>query len=171
MINEYVSLVLILVATIGIPFYLISKFGDDRNRRRRELVSDSLIEEIRTKKNVAVELTREQLKFFDGIIIDIILISLKGVIYNTTSAPEFYGEDGGYHVYAGKESGRALGKMTLGKPQHDEDLENPWVDDLTPEQNKVLDDWIKLFKRKYPVVGSMKKNVVSLSSTSSKKNN
>ena len=144
--NEYAALGLVLAATIGIPYYFIThKFGDDRNRRRRELVPDSTIEEIRNE--TSVELTRAQLNFFDGKTIDIILISLKGVIYNTTSAPEFYGEEGGYHVYAGKESGRALGKMTLGKPQHDDDLENPWVDDLTPEQEKVLDDWIKLFKR------------------------
>ena len=153
--NEYAILCVALVAMIGVPYYFISRFGNDLDRRRRELVSDATIDEIREKKSVA--LTREQLKFFDGKTIDIILISLKGVIYNTTSAPEFYGEEGGYHVYAGMESGRALGKMTLGKPQHDDDLENPWINDLTPEQDKVLDDWIKLFKRKYPVVGSIKR--------------
>ena len=153
--NEYAILGLALVAMIGVPYYFISRFGNGLDRRRRELVPDATIDEIRMKHPVA--LTREQLKFFDGKTIDIILISLKGVIYNTTSAPEFYGEEGGYHVYAGMESGRALGKMTLGKPQHDDDLENPWVNDLTPEQDKVLDDWIKLFKRKYPVVGSIKR--------------
>ena len=60
-------------------------------------------------------------------------------------------------MYTQERSRTALGKMTLGKPQHDDDLENPWINDLTPEQDKVLDDWIKLFKRKYPVVGSIKR--------------
>ena len=60
-----------------------------------------------------------------------------------SSAPEFYGKDGGYHIYAGREAGRALGKMTLRTPQHDEDMLQPWVDDLDGPQKKVLADWVR----------------------------
>ena len=38
-----------------------------------------------------------------------IFISLSGVVYDVTSAPQFYGYGAAYHVYAAKESGRALG--------------------------------------------------------------
>ena len=86
-----------------------------------------------------------------------ILVSMDGRIFDMTPAPEFYGEGSGYHVYAGREAGRALGKMTLinDKPQHIIDLDEPWVLDLTAEQVKTKSDWIAKFVTKYKVVGRL----------------
>lgn len=38
-----------------------------------------------------------------------------------------------------------------------QDLENSSIDDLTPDQLKVLDDWVRKFEtvRKYPIVGNL----------------
>lgn len=87
-----------------------------------------------------------------------ILVSMDGRIFDMTSAPEFYGKGSGYHVYAGREAGRALGKMTLinNKPQHAIDLLEPWVDDLDAEQRKTKADWIKKFESKYTLVGTIR---------------
>jgi len=67
----------------------------------------------------------------------------------------FYGPKGGYHRFAGKDASRALAKMSF----EPEDIENGNVDDLEEKQQKVLADWIKTFagKKKYPVVGTLKK--------------
>ena len=88
-----------------------------------------------------------------------ILVSMDGRIFDMTSAPEFYGKGSGYHVYAGREAGRALGKMTLinNKPQHAIDLREPWVDDLDAEQRKTKADWIKKFETKYKLVGTIRR--------------
>lgn len=97
----------------------------------------------------------ESLRQFDGQQGKQIYIALNGVVYDCTSAPVFYGPGKKYHVYAGREAGRALGKMTLMDfpEQHKKDLANPWVKDLKPEEEEVLLDWIRKFFKKYPVVG------------------
>lgn len=99
------------------------------------------------------KLSTGQLRLFDGELREPIYLSIDRMIFDVSSAPEFYGKGSPYHVYAGRESGRALGKMTLRTPQHDDDLANPWVDDLDEEQIKVRQDWKDKLQKKYPVVG------------------
>ena len=67
----------------------------------------------------------------------------------------FYGPKGGYNRFAGKDASRALAKMSF----EPEDVENTSVDDLEEKNKKILADWIKTFgeKKKYPVVGKLKK--------------
>ena len=52
----------------------------------------------------------------------------------------------------GRDASRALAKMSLDPST----VENPVVlDDLTKEENKVLDDWIEKLSKKYPVIGNV----------------
>ena len=152
---EYVHEIVvgILIAICGVVFIFMSIQRKRKSSGPR--VSKDILAEL-DKEHPKVTLTLNDLRSFNGVNHQKILISLSGAVFDVTSAPEFYGTQGGYHVYAGREAGRALGKMTLGKPQHDIDLESPWEDDLDDAQKKVLDDWVKLFRRKYPVVGTIK---------------
>jgi membrane-associated progesterone receptor component len=68
---------------------------------------------------------------------------------------EFYGSQGGYNRFAGKDVSRALAKMSF----EADDLTNTSIDDLEDKQKKVLADWIKTFEERkgYPIVGRLKK--------------
>jgi len=142
---------ILVVLFVGVACMIAPRSRFDGGKGKRCVTKATLEELAGDSPNVSLRL--DQMRMFNGQDHQKILISLQGTIYDVTSAPEFYGKDGGYHVYAGREAGRALGKMTLGQPEHDEDLENPWKSDLDEKQEKVLRDWIKLYKRKYPVVG------------------
>ena len=58
---------------------------------------------------------------------------------------------GSYSIFAGKEVARALAKMTLDPKDCCAKL-----DDLSPEQLKVLEDWEVKLKAKYPTVGKVR---------------
>ena len=79
-----------------------------------------------------------------------ILLSLQGAVYDITLARNFYGPGGSYHVYAGREASRALGKMSLDAADCTDD-----VADLTEKQLATLDGWKKKFDEKYTVVGQV----------------
>ncbi|CAL5225355.1 g8158 [Coccomyxa viridis] len=79
-----------------------------------------------------------------------ILLSLRGKIYDVSSAKEMYGPGGSYALFAGKECARALGKMTMDA----KDCSGS-VEDLTEGQMKTLHDWEEKFRSKYPEVGKL----------------
>jgi membrane-associated progesterone receptor component len=83
-----------------------------------------------------------------------IYVGIKGKVVDVSfGGKEFYGPGETYHIFAGIDASRALAKMSF----NEEDLKNSSIDDLTPEQLKVLDDWEKKFitTKKYPVVGTI----------------
>ena len=118
-------------------------FLDYRHRRKWESLMD--------KK----ELTMAELRCFKGLYGSPIYISLAGIIFDVSKGADFYRKGMAYHVYAGQESGRALGHMSLGKPIHNVHMRDPLVDDLQDKQRKILADWIAKFKVKYPVVATL----------------
>ena len=109
-------------------------------------------------------LTKEDLAKFDGSSEDIpegyatapIYLGAGDKVYDVSfGGVTFYGPQGGYNRFAGKDVSRALAKMSF----EPEDVINTSVDDLEDKQKKILADWIKTFeeKKKYPVVGKLKK--------------
>eukprot|EP00244_Chara_vulgaris_P007950 TRINITY_DN2988_c0_g1_i1.p2 TRINITY_DN2988_c0_g1~~TRINITY_DN2988_c0_g1_i1.p2 ORF type:complete len:105 (+),score=16.44 TRINITY_DN2988_c0_g1_i1:260-574(+) len=97
-------------------------------------------------------LTRSQLAVYNGSDSSKpLLVAVKGNIYDVTSAPNFYGKGGNYHCLVGKDASRALGRMSLEKP----DLESSVLSDLTSEQVTTLNEWEGKFRAKYPVVGRL----------------
>lgn len=55
---------------------------------------------------------------------------------------------GAYAVFAGRECARALARMIVDVSECTDEL-----DDLEARQIKTLEDWIRKFQAKYPVVG------------------
>ncbi|KAL7622986.1 hypothetical protein AAE478_006665 [Parahypoxylon ruwenzoriense] len=70
-----------------------------------------------------------------------------GKVYDV-SANKAYREGGSYHVFAGKDASRALGKTST-KP---EDVRPEWQD-LDNKEKQTLDDWNTFFSKRYNVVG------------------
>lgn len=80
-----------------------------------------------------------------------ILFSVGGKIYDVTESRDFYGPGGAYHVFAGREIARALGKMAIEEAECRGDIE-----DLTPRELSILKDWVDKFDSKYTVVGEVR---------------
>jgi len=98
---------------------------------------------------VQLELTRDELAKFDATNPDEpVYIAVKGVIYDASSKRESYVPGASYNCFAGKDCARALATMSL-KPENCV----PDIDGLTPEQLKILDDWVTYYADRYPVVG------------------
>ncbi len=80
-----------------------------------------------------------------------IYISLRGNVYDVTSAADFYGPGQAYHCMAGREASRALAKLSF----EEEDLSSTDLSDLGPFARETLDGWEEKFihYKCYPVVG------------------
>jgi len=79
---------------------------------------------------------------------------LNGTIFDVSyGGYDNYCVGGSYHLFAGADASRALGKMSLS----DEDVENSDISDFTESDMETLADWEKKFRegRKYPVVGEL----------------
>ncbi|KAI1344767.1 cytochrome b5 [Xylariaceae sp. FL0016] len=74
-------------------------------------------------------------------------VAIKGKVYDV-SAKDAYREGGSYHVFAGKDASRALGKTSTKA----EDVKAEWKD-MDDKEKKVLDDWVKYFSNRYNIVG------------------
>ncbi|XP_078001028.1 neudesin-like [Glandiceps talaboti] len=102
--------------------------------------------------------TDEDLAKYDGSIPELpIYMAVKGVVFDVTGSPEYYGKGAPYNALAGKDCTRAVAKMSL----EPEDLSSD-VTGLTDSQLNDLENVFKnTYKRKYKVVGHMAFSVVS----------
>lgn len=83
-----------------------------------------------------------------------ILVAVNGKIYDMTEARNFYGPGGAYHVYAGREAARALGKMSLEESECTGE-----IDDLSEKEKTTLEQWETKFASKYKVVGQVRRRI------------
>ena len=83
-----------------------------------------------------------------------IYIGIKNKILDVSyGGKEMYGVGGPYHLFSGIDASRALAKMSF----EPEIIASHNLDDLTPTEQKTLNDWEKKFidAKKYPVVGEL----------------
>ncbi len=112
---------------------------------------DSLQEEMESLAIIPdVIVTRDELMRYTGSQHEKrIYLCCKNIVYDVTSARDFYGPEGPYANFAGRDASRALALMSL----KIEDVENTELSDLNEEQLNVLNDWERKFKSKYKIVG------------------
>ncbi|KAK2069517.1 hypothetical protein P8C59_004092 [Phyllachora maydis] len=79
-------------------------------------------------------------------------VAIKGKVYDVTGN-KAYQPGGSYHVFAGKDASRALGKSSTKA----EDVSADW-EDLDENEQKTLDEWIMFFAKRYNVVGVVAKD-------------
>ena len=98
-----------------------------------------------------MELTLEELKKYDGSDpTKAIYISIKGRIFDVSEGKSFYGPDGPYSIFAGKDATRALAKMS----KDPNDVVSS-LDGLSDKELSVLVDWENKFLAKYPIVATL----------------
>ena len=112
---------------------------------------DSLQEEMESLAIIPdVIVTRDELMRYTGSQHEKrIYLCCKNIVYDVTSAKDFYGPEGPYANFAGRDASRALALMSL----KIEDVENTDLSDLNEEQLNVLNDWERKFKSKYKIIG------------------
>ncbi|GMM34579.1 hypothetical protein DASC09_019040 [Saccharomycopsis crataegensis] len=100
------------------------------------------------------KIPRLELLQYDGVKSDLIYVGIKGTVFDVTNNIKAYGPGTSYHIFTGKDSSRGLAKSSL-KPE-DNSFENSYViDDLTPSELKVLEDWFTFFSKRYNIVGKV----------------
>jgi membrane-associated progesterone receptor component len=97
--------------------------------------------------------TLEQLLEFNGVGEKSIYVAMKGDVFDVSKARNMYGPEGGYHCFAGRESSRAMAKMSF----EESELSNPDYSDLSPFEKSTLADWYEKFRyyKGYPIVGKV----------------
>ncbi|XP_018409295.1 PREDICTED: neudesin [Nanorana parkeri] len=86
-----------------------------------------------------------------------IYMAVKGAVFDVSAGKEFYGKGAPYNALAGKDSTRAVAKMSL-DPM---DLTYETTG-LTEEQLKSLDDIFEnVYKKKYPIVGYTSRRILN----------
>uniref|UniRef100_A0A3Q1EJ27 Neudesin neurotrophic factor n=1 Tax=Acanthochromis polyacanthus TaxID=80966 RepID=A0A3Q1EJ27_9TELE len=114
----------------------------------------ALAEEVKLKYKPATKpvrlFTEEELKRYDGSQEEQpIYLAIKGVVFDVTTGKEFYGRDAPYNALVGKDSTRAVAKMSLDPADLTSDTSG-----LTEEQLESLDSIFEgTYKTKYPIVG------------------
>ncbi|KYO43631.1 neudesin [Alligator mississippiensis] len=86
-----------------------------------------------------------------------IYMAVKGVVFDVSSAKEFYGKGAPYNALVGKDSTRGVAKMSLDLADLTHDTTG-----LTEEELKSLDEiFNNVYKAKYPVVGYTARRILN----------
>ena len=103
------------------------------------------------KRDPPRDFTVEQLREFDGTIKKSLYVGLCREVFDVTEAASFYGPGNSYNCFAGRESTRAMAKLSF----EEEDLSSLREDDFGGFEKQTLEDWYQKFKyyKNYPVMG------------------
>ncbi|XP_056152301.1 neudesin [Lampris incognitus] len=118
------------------------------------LVCANLADEVKPKREPATKPSRlfveEELRRHDGGEDgQPIYMAIKGVVFDVTKGKEFYGKGMPYNALVGKDSTRAVAKMSLDPADLTSDTTG-----LTEDELKSLDSIFEgTYKAKYPIVG------------------
>jgi len=99
--------------------------------------------------------TNEEIRKYDGRGEDgRILVAVNGKVFDMTRGKRFYGPDGPYSVFAGKDATRALATFSL-----TEEIKEGYDDisDLSSSQMSSVKEWEEQFMEKYVYVGKLLK--------------
>lgn len=105
--------------------------------------------------------TAAQLRYFDGTKdaktgdLKPVYLSLNGTVFDVSEGRDFYGAGGPYELFAGRECGVALAKMSF-DTKYLNDLEG-CTTSLNHGERMELENWIEKFThyRRYPILGRL----------------
>lgn len=148
----------VVVAILAIFGHFFVNHLDRRNLERQaaEVVEEEEEEDPDPPRNF----TAGQLRSFDGTVdektrdVKPTYMSVGGVVFNVSKGRDFYGPGGPYEMFAGRECGVALAKMSFDEA-HVDDLAG--VAELNFGERNELDGWVEKFQhyRCYPIMGRL----------------
>ncbi|NXJ59952.1 PGRC2 protein, partial [Rostratula benghalensis] len=101
------------------------------------------------------DFTREQLREFDGTRNPRILLAVNGKVFDVTKGSKFYGPEGPYGIFAGRDASRGLATFCLDKDALRDEYDD--LSDLNAVQMESVREWEMQFKEKYDYVGRLLK--------------
>ncbi|KAL1889625.1 Dihydrodipicolinate synthase [Ceratocystis pirilliformis] len=86
-----------------------------------------------------------------------IYLAVRGRVFDVSARPEFYGPEGSYANFAGRDASRGLACGSFDEDMLTMDLDAPLdsLDNLTEEQLEALAGWEESFRAKYTVIGKL----------------
>jgi membrane-associated progesterone receptor component len=135
-----------IVAGMAVGYLILSIFNSNQEE------SDTGKKEKEPEKvDPPRDFTIQQLREFDGTGGKPIYVGLCREVFDMSGSADFYGVGASYHCFAGRESTRAMAKLSF----DEEDLASLVNDDFGPFERNTLEDWYMKFKhyRCYPVKG------------------
>ncbi|KAH9840811.1 cytochrome b5 [Rhodofomes roseus] len=88
-----------------------------------------------------------------------ILLAINGIVYDVTAGRNFYGPQGMYANFAGRDASRGMAKQSFDLEMLtplDQPLDK--LDDLTPDEIENMRGWMDHFSNKYIVCGKLVEN-------------
>ncbi|XP_033015557.1 membrane-associated progesterone receptor component 2 [Lacerta agilis] len=101
------------------------------------------------------DFTLEQLREYDGARAARILLAVNGKVFDVTKGSKFYGPEGPYGIFAGRDASRGLATFCLDKDALKDEYDD--LSDLNAVQMESVREWEMQFKEKYDYVGRLLK--------------
>ncbi|THH03897.1 hypothetical protein EW146_g10321 [Bondarzewia mesenterica] len=103
--------------------------------------------------------TTKTLLPFDGVNGGRILLAIAGTVFDVTAGRNFYGPDGMYGNFAGRDASRGMAKQSFDIEMLT-DIDQPLdkLEDLTSDEIENMKGWIDHFSNKYIICGRLVEN-------------